>query len=336
MKKIRIKDVAKQAGVSNATVSRALNQKHLVNPETYSKILDAMHSLGYKPIEIEQRFTAETMSRLVIIDIPTFENPFYRHAILAAETIASKYNYVLLVNSSGFNSLLSFCREAKIGGIVTLSGYSAAQLNQLSDLCQVVQCCEFCDGYPLPYVSIDDYKATKEALNYLLSLGKKKFSFINLSNDYKFAIERKKAFNDFLMENGLERYENFIIELPNFDYHLSISAIENLLSKEDRPDAIFSVSDVFATAAIKIATNLNISIPEELAIIGFDNLPLGQVISPSLTTIKQPLFTMASMACEFLFEKIRKPDIPNKQYLLETKLVIRESTERGQVDFQPK
>lgn len=326
MKKIRIEDVAKQAGVSNATVSRALNQKDLVNPQTYAKIMEAMNSLGYKPAENVARFASMTTSRLIIVDIPTYANPFYSDIIAGIENTANKNNYKILINSMGFDNLLSICSEMRIAGIITLSGYSAAQLDKLVDLCPVVQCCEYCKDYPLPYVSVDDYKATKNALNYLLTIGKKKFAIINLSSDYKFVSERGRAFSDFLYENNLEINDDFNIKVPYYAYSLLIPAINLMLSKEDRPDAIFAVSDVFATAAVKVALELNIKIPEELAIIGFDNLPFSEIFSPTITSVKQPRFTMASMACEFLLEKIRKPEIANKQYLLETKLIIRETT----------
>lgn len=326
MKKVKISDVAKQAGVSNATVSRALNQKSLVNQETYSKIIEAMNLLGYRPVENVARFSTITTSRLILVDIPTFNNPFYSKIIFGIETIANKNNYQVIINSTGFQNIISLCKDIKVGGIITLSGYSAAQLDQLIDLAPIVQCCEYCEDYPLPYVSIDDYESTKKALSHLYVTGKKKFSLINHSSDYKFARERKRAFKDFLNEYGLEYNQSFDIALPEFDYSLAVSAIKFMLSQKDRPDAIFTTSDVFATAAIKAAATLNINVPNELSIIGFDNLAIDEMIAPSITSVKQPRFIIGSTACEFLLEKIRHPEIPNKQYLLDTELIIRDST----------
>lgn len=328
MKKIRIEDIAKQAGVSNTTVSRAINQKELVNEQTYLKILNAMHALGYRPDENISRPISATLKRVLIIDVPTFDNPFYGDIIYGIETIANRNNYQIFINSSGFSNLVSFCRDTKIGGIITLSGYSATQLDQLSSLTTVVQCCEFCQGYPLPYVSIDDYEATKKALSYLYQLGKRNFSIINQSVNYKFSLERNRAFLDFLSEKHLKINEDFFIRLPEIDYQLAVSAVKNMFSKKEHPDAIFAVSDVYAAGAIKALINLNIDIPKDVSVIGFDNLPLAEMVNPSITSIQQPRFMMGSMACEFLLEKIREPEIPNKQYLLDTELILRESTLR--------
>lgn len=326
MKKIRSKDVAKQAGVSNSTVSRALNDKNLVNPQTYQRIVRAMNLLGYKASENIARYSTRITSRLIIIDLPTLSNAFYEEIIFGIEAIANRNNFTIMVNSTGYQTLMSICQEIKIGGVITLTGYSATQLDKLTELTLVVQCCEFAENYPLPYVSIDDYEATKKALNYLYTTGKRKFSLINQSADFKFSRERHRAFCDFLEEKNLELNENFYIRIPDFDYKLTVSAVKFMLSQENHPDSIFAVSDVFAAAAIKAASLLGINVPNELSVIGFDNLMIDEIISPSITSIQQPRFTLGSTACEFLIEKIAHPEIPNKQYLLDTELIIREST----------
>jgi len=326
MKKIRIKDVAKQAGVSNSTVSRALNQKDLVNPETYQKILEAMNKLGYKTDENIARYGTMTTSRLIIIDLPVIDNPFYGEIIFGIEAIANRNGYSVLINSTGYQNLMSICREIRIGGVITLSSYSAAQLDKLTDFALVVQCCEFCEDYPLPYVSIDDYEASKKALNYLYSTGKRKFSFINHSFDFKFSRERRRAFMDFLAEHNLEFNNDFYIRIPDFDYRLTVSAVKFMLSKEEKPDAIFAASDIFAAGSIKAASLLNLNVPDDVSVVGFDNISIDEMITPSISSVKQPRFTLGSTACEFLLEKIRNPDIPNKQHLLDTELIVRDST----------
>ena len=326
MKRVTIADVAKHAGVSCATVSRALNQKDLVNSATYSRILAAIQELGYRPEESVARFSASAISRLILVDIPTLENPFYGEIIFGIETIAHRRDYHIIINSAGFKNLLDLCREIKIGGIVTFCSYSSAQLDLLSNLCTCVQCCEFCKDYPLPYVSINDYEATKSALYFLYSSGRRKISFINVSDSYKFALERRRAFDDFMAEKNLPPKKEFLLSLSNFDYQLAVATIKSMLAGPERPDAIFAISDVFACGAIKAAVSLGINVPQELSVIGFDDLPLGEMVTPAITSIKQPRFKMGTMACEILLEKIRNPEAPNKQCTLDTELIIREST----------
>ena len=326
MKKITIADVAKHAGVSCATVSRALNEKSLVNSATYDRIIAAIKELGYSPEENISRFSTKATSQLILVDVPNLENPFYREVIFGIETIAHRHDYHIIINSAGFKNLLPLCQEIKVGGIITFCNYSPTQLDHLSSLCTCVQCAEFCKDYPLPYVSIDDYAATMKALNYLYSLGKREFALINVSDSYKFAIERRRAFDDFMAEKKLEPKKEFLLNLSSFDFQLAVVTIKSILSGPERPDAIFAISDVFAAGAIKAASILGISVPNELSVIGFDDLPIGEMMAPSITSIKQPRFKMGVMACEILLEKIRQPDTPNKQCTLDTELVIRDST----------
>ena len=325
MKKIRVSDIAKAAGVSNATVSRALNQKELVNKETYQKIVDAMASLGCSQSS-NGDISRDGKGNLLIIDLPSINNPFYSEIVRGVESAAGRYDYQLVISTTGLTSLMELIHSVRAVGVITLNSYTAAQLERLHSITEVVQCCEFCSDSDLPYISIDDYQASYQALRYLYTLGKRKIAFINGPVCYKYARERRRAYEDFLTEYNLPRVADWEIHLEEINYEMALAAVTHMLSREDKPDAVFASSDVLAAAAVKAACQQHIAVPQELSVIGFDNIDISSMSNPSITTVSQPRFQLGYLAGEMLIERIHNPACAAKQQFLDTELILREST----------
>lgn len=332
-RKIRMQDIAQAAGVSNATVSRVLNNQSVVNPETYRKVVAAMNDLGYShTLSVNSGSGKDIVSNLIVISLPTISNPFYNEIAIGVQEAAARFGYRVLISnapldSDGVSQLISLINENHVKGVITLNSMTSHVLERLYAVTHVVQCCEFCEGYRAPYVSIDDYQAARTALNHLYSHGRKDIAFINGPLCYKYARQRHNSYVDFMREHRLPIREDRIIQLSSVDYAIAVASLTQLLSQENPPDAIFAISDVFACAAIKVAKKYGLRVPQDLMVIGFDNIDISSMCDPTITTINQPKNQLGYMACELLVEKIANPDAPMKQILLDTELIVRESTQ---------
>lgn len=323
--KVKIQDVADAAGVSIATVSRALNNKDNVKESTYIKIMKAVRDLGY------DNFTIRNNSNLILVLIPDIDNPFYSDLIKGISSSANRNNFQEILVRTGDHPLTqsfveNIVHSTNADGVITLDPVSSVEtLENLRKKIPIVQCAEHIENSDAPYVSIDDIAASKAVVEYIVSKGKRKIALINGPLMYKYARKRKEGFIKTLEELNIDIPPSYIVQLPVFSYDAAVSVATQLLSMEDRPDAIFAVSDVFAVAAIKAAKRMGLKIPEEIGIIGFDNTDTSIMCDPPLTTVKQPQFQMGFLACEMLIEQISNENTQPRQLLLDVELIVRES-----------
>lgn len=324
-KKVKIQDVADAAGVSIATVSRALNNKDNVKESTYIKIMQVVRDLGY------DNFTIRNNSNLILVLIPDIDNPFYSELIKGISSSASRNNFQEILVRTGDHPLTqsfveNIVHATNADGVITLDPVSSVEtLENLRKKIPIVQCAEHIENSDAPYVSIDDIAASKAVVEYIVSKGKKKIALITGPLMYKYSRKRKEGFIQTLKELNITIPSSYIVQLPVFSYDAAVSVATQLLSTEDRPDAIFAVSDVFAAAAVKAAKRMGLKIPEEIGIIGFDNTDTSIICDPPLTTVKQPQFQMGFLASEMLIEQIGNENTPPKQLLLDVELIVRES-----------
>ena len=306
-RKIRIQDIAQQAGVSNATVSRVLNNQGLVNGETYRKVLDAMNALGYPhTLRVSTSSGKNSSPDLIILSLPAISNPFYYEIAVGAQNAAKRFGYRVLISNSpldadGLEQLTALAKSNAVAGVISLNSMTSATLERLCAVTHVIQCCEYCDGSNVPFVSINDYQATRTALAHLYSHGRKDIALINGPLGFKYARHRQAAYLDFLQENRLPIREDWIIQLSSVDFSIAV-------------------------AAVKVAKKCGLSIPQDLMIVGFDNIDVSYMFEPTITTVNQPKQQLGYMACELLVEQISNPEAPLKQLFLDTELIVREST----------
>ena len=329
--KVTIQDIAKKAGVSIATVSRILNQKGVVKPSTQKKVLQAMEELQYDTTLV----SAATASRLLLAFIPDFANPFYSRIIDGIQQTAHENNFeIFLVQTkdvySSYQSFSSLIKTGNFSGVLWISTVPPVDLLAVMERqCPMVMCCEYSERYETSYVSIDDVSSAYKAVNYLISTGCRRIGLINCSTKYKYARHRKEGYLKALEDAGLSFYPEWNISIPYINYALSYSSILQVLTSGQRPDAFFACSDVFAAAAINAALHCNIRVPEELSVIGFDNVETSRITTPPLTTISQPAFQLGQQSCAMLIEKILNPALAaNRHLLLDTELIIRGSTRK--------
>jgi DNA-binding LacI/PurR family transcriptional regulator len=328
--KITIEEIARRSNVSIATISRIINHKDNVKPETKQRVLSVMEEMQFKPKPDHK--ISDSSSKVILMLVPDFSNPFNSPVIDGVQKAAHGHGYdVLLLQSKDYytnsSDYLNIIKNNSFAGILILSSAPNQQLlDELSFRCPVVMCSEYAEDYGVSYVSINDVEAAKKAVNYLISTGCKKIGLLNCNLKFKYARHREKGYLSALQEAGLETNPNWIEHISSINYNLAYSNAKHLLSLPDRLDAIFACSDVYAISAIRAAKELGLSVPQDISIVGFDNIELSIMSDPPITTIKQPCFDIGYQACELLVEKIQNPEAIDKQVILDTELIVRGST----------
>ena len=277
-KKANYVKIAQEAGVSIATVSRILNNYPHIKYETRKKVIDSMDMLGYDTNEIVIKPKPKN-SGLIIFNIPTLSNPFYSQIANGAEAAATRHGYHILINESdinpwNFNDLLDILKKFNVAGLIVLNHLSLELLDKLNSTVPLIQCCEYNEDSDISYVSIDDISASKRVMEYILSNNRRKIALINGPMHYKYARHRLNGYLNALKTANIPVENNWIVNLQEINYNTAVSACSHLLNLSNRPNAIFAISDVFAAAAIKASSNIGLRVPQDVLVVGFDNVDI--------------------------------------------------------------
>lgn len=328
---ITIADVAREAGVSVATVSRVLNKNGPVSPAAHEKVNLAIAKLNYQP-NVWGRRLRRKESRMLLILVPTISNPFYSSIVAGIEDEARRYRFgTMLCITNGdegrereFIELL-FDGQAD-GAVMLCVDKDDKDVKEIADKVPIVQCCEFCKDADIAHVSIDNFAAAAQVVRYLRSLGHEKIGFVGSVNQFVSSEDRRKGYEAEMEKLGLPvRKEYMTYADRDYSFQSGIAAARELLTLPDRPTAIFCISDVLAMGAIRAAEELGLSVPGELSVVGFDDVEYATMMNPMLTTVSQPLYPLGKTSARMLIEQIEAGEGKGKIFL-EHKLVIRDST----------
>lgn len=327
---ITIKDIAVEAKVSIATVSRVLNNIGQVKAEKKAAVLEAARKLGYNKRNISNAINHS--SKCILMFIPDFVNPFTSTVIEGVLESTNQHQYkIIFANTKNFNDTLEdyidFCQSLSLAGIISLASISNHDIVEgLSRKFPMVMCSEYPENNSLSFVSIDDKKAARIATEYLISLGRNDIALINSSTKHKYARHRQKGFLETMNDHKIEVPNNWILNLSRIDYSLAFTNIQSLLKLEHRPNAIFAVSDIYAVAAVNAAKSLGLSVPDDVSVVGFDNESVSVMSVPSITTVMQPSYNIGFQSAELLFESIENQIFEQKTIIFDTELILRGST----------
>ncbi|NYE08464.1 alanine racemase [Bacillus niacini] len=326
-----IQQVAKQAGVSVATVSRVLNGQNTVSAKTKMRVEEAIKKLNYEP-SLLGRNLRTSESRLLLILIPTISNPFYLEIIKGIEQVAISQNYNILLcetdsNPQKENIYFDLVRKKMADGIITMDpAVNVETLKKLAENYAVIQCSEYEECTGIPYVTIDNEEASYRAVKHLIQIGHHKIALMNADEKYLFARLRKMGYKRALEENGITLKNEYIISTSNLGFENGQYAMKKILNLQDRPTAVFAVSDLLAIGALKEINIAGLHVPNDIAVVGFDKIDFSNMTNPTLTTIAQPMRKMGNVAARMLIEKIKGEEV--ESIILDHELVIRESTSR--------
>jgi len=332
---LSIAGVARQAGVSVATVSRVLNAHENVRPATRDKVLAAIDASGYRVNELARNLrTAE--SRLLLTMVPDFGNPFYAEIVRGIDSVARQHGYFMLLCDTGADagrerSYFDLLRRRRADGAICLDPATIQQaLGEASSALPWVACCEFEPSMGVPYVGIDNYRAAGDAVRHLLARGHRRIALINSDIDYLYARQRQQGYLDALTEAGITPLEGWRMNLNSLDYEAGASAAAVLMEpphpKNATPTAIFAVSDTLATGVLHGLRSIGKRVPDDVAVVGFDDISIASQVDPPLTTIAQPMRELGETAARLLLQRLANPLASVPGVLLPHRLVIRGST----------
>lgn len=320
--------VARLANVSIATVSRVLNNSKPVSPETRRRVEAAVAQLGYRT-NAAGRSLAMAQSHLLMVLVPDFANPFYAQIVQGVETVTRDAGYKLLLSdASADDAPQAIALEALYNrladGVINLTHLDedAATSSEVQQL-PWVNCSEYLPESGLPYVSIDHRQAALDAVQYLLNRGHRRIALISTDETYRWARLRHEGYEMAMQRAGLAVDPHLVRIAQSTDYEAGSQAAGGLLALLEPPTAVFAVSDTLAIGAIKALRRAGRQVPGDVAVVGFDDLPLSAVFEPALTTIGQPMRELGATAAQMLLARLRGEQPPSRT--LDHRLVVRDS-----------
>jgi len=328
-----IKDVAKKANTSITTVSRVLNDSpHSVNPRTREKVLKAVRELNYRP-NILARGLVKKESRTIGVIVPDISNSYYSEITHGIEDIANKNGYtVIICNTNRLASkALSYIKvleERRVDGIIFAGGTDGKKLLESELKKQKTRVILIGNhGIDFPSVQIDNTDGASKAISYLIEQGHKNIGFIKGPPKSITSRERLNGYKKAMKDNGLPVKEELIVS-GNFTSQSGYEATRLLLCQKTKPTAVFCVNDQMAIGSIKALRESGYLIPDNISVVGFDDIELASYIRPSLTTVSVPMYRLGQMAMSGLLNIIQEKGVERK-VTLQTRLIIRESSGNG-------
>ena len=327
-----IKDIARIAGVSHCTVSRALHNSPLINRETAERIREIAKRTGYVPNAVARSLVSRS-TRTVGVVVTTIADPFNGEVVEGIESAANETSYsVILANSHADPELEmkvveGFSQRRVDGIIVAASRVGALHAKRLAGTkVPIVLINNQSSGTFAHSVGIDNVSASAELLDYLIQLGHRRIGYIGDRFGLESDVERFTGYKNRLKHARIALDPKLVVSGDGRAEEGERAATE-LLARSDPPSAIFCYNDMTALGALRAAAARGVRVPEDLSIAGFDDLFVASYTSPPLTTIRQPKKEMGRRAMSLLLELLDEEDVETSE-LLAGELIIRGSTAR--------
>lgn len=336
---VTIRDVAKAAGVSVATVSRVLNNSPSVSPSTYERVKKAMKALDFFPNSIAKNFAQQsTYTVALIIDInkPTsFLNPFFHEILDGIEKVVYSQGYYLLIANANTmvdneTALSRLILEKRVDGLILPSSILDKNLVKMmkKDKFPVVLIGEPEMKVDIDWVDINNVLAGEQAVSHLIENSYRKIAFIGGNPNDLFYRNRLVGYENALGKNGVKYDPKLVI--PGADSRENgAKLMKELLTLDKEVDSAIFNSNVMAFGAVNAVREAGLSIPEDFGIVCFDDYPLAEFTVPPLTTVAIDLRDLGAQAATMLLQLIEKPDSSRQHTIISTKIVARKSSARS-------
>jgi DNA-binding LacI/PurR family transcriptional regulator len=333
MQHVSIKDIARAAKVSHPTVSRALSNSPLVKGETAKRIREIAASLGYRPSAIARSLATKRTNRIGVV-VTSIADPFIADVISGVEEAANDHGYSVFLANSNANpdrevKVVHSFHERRVDGIlVTASRVGALYVPLLSQLKVPIvlinnQHPDETDEF-IYSVTIDNIKASNEVMHHLIGLGHKRIAYIGDRGGFQSDIERFAGYRQGLAFAGYQFSPELVVH-GDGKPEGGGQAMERLLRLPNPPTAVFCYNDMSALGALRVLQGHGIKVPEDLSLVGFDDLAIASYTSPLLTTVHQPKQQMGRMAMDIMIKLLSRID-SKTNIKVEGELIVREST----------
>ncbi|HCX96129.1 MAG TPA: LacI family transcriptional regulator [Spirochaetaceae bacterium] len=326
-----IRDVAKLAGVSVSTVSRVLAGSQSVEKETRRRVEQAIETIGYQPNLLAQGLRSKRGSLIGLVVPEINHETFSRFIEYIGDEVRTRGYSLITGNTHGQpdieDEFIESLLRRHVDGIIfsRVSDRSRALRILEKGKVPAVIIDRFLDNEDIPTIIIDNYGAGVLAAEHLINLGHRSFAVITGPQNIALCRERQKGFADYIERQGCTFLQHNVYE-GTFKFEAGIEAAENFLKNGIDFTAIWAENDLMALGAMNTFIRANKKVPEEISIMGMDNIISSKIMIPSLTTISQPFAAMCSKAVELLFSMMNSEECSERRIVLPASLIVREST----------
>jgi LacI family repressor for deo operon, udp, cdd, tsx, nupC, and nupG len=329
---VKISDVAEAAGVSVATVSRALSTPTRVANATRERVEKVASELGYSP-NLLARSLRSQQSKLVIVLVTNISNPMLSCCVRGAERVARELGYSVLLGDTQNDATLeqrytALLTSRQVDGVIVMSSRLHGRVFDLilkaNSKAAVVNACACLDVAPCSTVGVDDVGAARTMTEHLLSLGHRRIAVISGPAESPHSRDRMFGYRLALRAAGVQFDEKLVLE-GDFSMETGGEAAERALALADRPTALFSFNDQMAIGAIQRLQGMGCRVPDDVSVAGFDDIDFAAFTSPPLTTVRQPSILMGETAMRLLHQRL-SGSLDIETVTLPTELMIRGTT----------
>lgn len=325
-----IRDVAKKAGVSIATVSRVMNNKGKIKPETEETVRAAMEALAYTPNKVAQGLSNQRSHAIAFI-LPSIRNPYFPEMARAVEDVANEHGYhVFICNTdddrdklvSYLNNLVTYYVDGIIlnSHIINQTDLEKLEQNNVS----VVMMDRVLEQANLTSFLVKNRQGARMATQHLIDIGCKHIGHISGDENIQNAKNRKWGYLD--VAHSITNFKQSWIAPGEFTVEGGYQAAKELFMRHPEIDGIFASNDMMAIGVLRAAYEWGKSVPNDLAIIGFDGIDMSALTVPPISTIQQPTYQLGALAMETLLRHIEEKSTEPKTYELDVELIVRETT----------
>ncbi len=330
-----MRDVAQVAGVSLGTVSHVLSSAHYVRPETRARVDAAIMELGFRPNRVARALVRHRTNTVGFV-LPDITNPFFAELARGAEDVLSEADYAAVLGNSDNDPvkerryLASFGERGVDGLIVAIAAASHADdVRSLAERIPTVIVDRTLPGWRGDNVVGDNRTGMGLAVRHLSGLGHRRLALINGDAHLSTASERRLGFSQAVVAEGIA---DVSYSDGAFTFESGYQQAIALLDRSNRPTAVCAANDLLALAVLSAASDRDCTVPDELSVVGYDDIAYAKLASPSLTTVRQPAYDMGAAAARLLLERLRDERRNARRLVVRPQLVVRRSTASPRID----
>lgn len=292
-------------------------------------MLEAIEALNYQP-NVLGRYLRRMETETVLVVVPDIMNPFFSKVLRGIEAVALKHGYQVLLGDTQNDArleeqYLNVLPQRQVDGMIFLTARIRKELmEEMARQFPIVLACEYLEGADIPTVSIDNISSARKATEHLIRLGHCRIAHLSGPMNIILSRDRLRGYQQALAQHELEA-DAALVQEGDFTYESGYNLTLKLLALEKPPTAIFAANDEMAIGAIKAVRHRGGRVPDDVAVVGFDDIQMASIFEPSLTTIAQPMFEIGQKAMELLLELIEGTSARRRQLVLPDRLVIRDS-----------
>lgn len=331
----RIQDVARVAGVSTATVSRALSHPDMLAEKTRTLVEEAIRETGYRVNPAARNLRKQRAGAIMVL-VPNLGNPFFSHILAGISEVLAGSEYSILITDSSERrqkgKLLDYFRDARVDGVVSLDGSLSveelARFGKDQQATPIVFACEWVGGAHYPSVRSNNEGGARLAIRHLYELGHRDIAHITGPEGNVLTAARREGMQSERRRLGLSLQDDWIIR-GDFSLKSGFEAASRIASMRNRPTAVFCASDQVAFGLVSGLKEAGLSVPHDVSVVGFDDIEIAAYFDPALTTIRQDRHQLGTRAASLILDCLNvKSSIPSAQVdYVDVSLIARESTQ---------